>query len=435
MASSRVQTISSLVSKHRPNLTSYEELYKYFHAHPELSNQEHQTAALIQKHLLEHVSNSFDVRPCIGGTGVAALFHNGHGPKVLLRADMDALPVLEATELEYASKIRMKDADGVEKPVMHACGHDMHVTCLLAAAHTLVSCKASWAGTLILIFQPAEERGTGAQAMVDDGLYDTARHNVPIPDVCLGAHVTPSRAGSIGTRRGLVASSADDMRVTLHGRGGHASQPHFLVDPVVMAASTVMRLQGIVSREIDPADHAVVTVASIQAGDAENVVVDDARLAVDIRAMNQETRDHLISSVKRIIHAESLASNAVAPPTIIPTRSFPLAINSAEATAMLEESFAAHSGGSDDSTYDPHCPRLFGSEDFHILATAIDRPASFFMYGGTDPELWDKCEKDGTTRENIPSNHSGLFAPKLQPTMRVGIDGYAVGALTWLLKT
>ena len=192
-------SISELVEKHRPKLSdSYEELYKYFHANPELSNQEKETAATIASHLKDKISSDFDVRTGIGGTGIAALLFNGEGPTVLLRADFDALPVEERTGLPYASKKRMVDADGVEKPVMHACGHDMHITSLLAAAETMYSCKDSWSGTLLLAFQPAEERGTGAQAMVDDGMYDPKKHNVPVPDVCLGGHVVPFRTGVIG---------------------------------------------------------------------------------------------------------------------------------------------------------------------------------------------------------------------------------------------
>ncbi|KAK4608972.1 N(alpha)-acyl-glutamine aminoacylase [Fulvia fulva] len=432
-------SISDITNKHRPDLAPYEELYKYFHANPELSNQEKETAAHICKFLRENISPDFDIRPNIGGHGIAALLHNGSGPTVLLRADFDALPVEERTGLPYASKRRMKDADGVEKPVMHACGHDMHITCLLAAAQTLVSCKEAWSGTLLLAFQPAEERGTGAQAMVDDGMYDPKKHNVSIPDVCIGGHVIPWRAGVLGTRRGLMATSADSMRVTLHGRGGHASMPNKLIDPVVMAASTIMKLQTIVSREIDPADHAVVTVASVQAGDAENVVVDDARLAVDFRATNQRTRDKTMASVKRIINAEALGSNAVKQPTITLTRSFPLTINDDAVTQKLEEVFTSHfpshpKTSSDGSSYNNDCPKLTGSEDFSILGTAVDRPTSFFMYGGTSHEVWDRAEAAGRLDEDVPVNHSGLFAPVLQPTLRVGVDAYVCAALGVLGK-
>lgn len=254
----------------------------------------------------------------------------------------------------------------------------MHITSLLAAAETLHKCKSSWSGTLLLAFQPAEERGTGAQAMVDDGMYDPKRHNVPLPDICLGAHVMPARTGVIGTRRGLVATSADSMRVTLHGRGGHASMPDRLIDPVVMAASTIMKLQTIVSREVESWDSAVVTVASVQAGDAENIVVDDARLAIDVRTINPTTREKIRKSIHRIINAESVAGNAVKEPTVQITRTFPLTVNDDAVTAKLEDTFRAHFK-EDKHGYTTEIPKLGGSEDFSILATAVGRPYSFWM--------------------------------------------------------
>ncbi|GAB7359531.1 hypothetical protein MBLNU230_g6720t1 [Neophaeotheca triangularis] len=426
-------SISEVVSKYRPDLAQYEELYKHFHANPELSNQEKETAATLVQHLLG-LSSDFNVRPDIGGHGIAALFRNGSGsegdgPTVLLRADFDALPVQERTNLPYASRKRMRDADGVEKPVMHACGHDMHITSLLAAAETLIAAKAHWSGTLLLIFQPAEERGTGAQAMIDDGLYDPRRHAVPIPDIVLGAHVMPFRSGTIGTKRGLIMNSADSMRLTLHGRGGHASMPDRLIDPVVMAASTVMKLQTIVSREVASDDSAVVTVASIQAGDAENIVCDDARLAVDVRAINAKTRQKVLDSIKRIVNAEAMSSNAVAEPTFITTRSFPLTINDTTITEKLESTFGAHF-----DSYDSDIPRSGASEDFSILASAVDRPSCFFMYGCVEQGFWDQCEVEGTLSEKIAINHSGLFAPVLRPTLQTGIEGYVVAALTFLGK-
>lgn len=402
------------------------------HANPELSNQEKETAAAIAKKLTE-ISPDFDIRTGIGGHGLVGILANGSGSAILLRADFDALPVQERTGLPYASKKRMKDADGVEKPVMHACGHDMHITSLLAAAELLNAAKTSWAGTLILAFQPAEERGTGARAMVDDGMYDPKRHNVPIPDVCLGGHVMPFRSGTLGTRRGIIMSSADSLRITLHGRGGHASMPDRLIDPVVMAASTILKLQTIVSREVAPSDSAVVTVASVQAGDAENIVVDDARLAVDVRTTDAKTREKIKKSIKRIVDAESMAGNAVAPPTYKETRSFPLTINDTHVTEKLEETFRAHFPDGPHG-YTDDIPRLSGSEDFSDLATAIDRPYCFFMYGGTPQEKWDECEKEGTLSEKIPVNHSGLFYPQIMPTLQRGVDAYAAGALTWLIK-
>ncbi|KAK7946123.1 hippurate hydrolase [Apiospora aurea] len=469
-------SISSIVAQHRPDLGPLQDLYKHFHEHPELSNQEKETAAAIAAEL-GNISPDFDIKMGIGGHGLAAILRNNGGggvdengggegegeggPTVLLRADIDALPVLERTGLPYASTRRMRDVlDGVEKPVMHACGHDMHITSLLGAARTLVSSRALWRGTLVLAFQPAEERGTGAQAMVDDGLYSPARHAVPVPDVVLGAHVTgAARTGVVGTRRGLMATSADSLRVTLHGRGGHASMPHAAVDPVLMAASTILKLQTIVSRETDPADSAVVTVASVHAGDAENIIADEARLSVESRAVTQRTRDRTLRRIREIVRAECLGAQATREPTFETTRAFPLTINDEEVTARVEATFAAHFGegkgqptvvdkkGANEKEqgeekgmaheccrYDRDIPRFAASEDFSILATAVGKPYCFFMYGGVDGEAWDRAEARGTLAESIPSNHSALFAPAVMPTLRVGLDGYAAAALTFLGK-
>ncbi|KXJ94875.1 hypothetical protein Micbo1qcDRAFT_46946 [Microdochium bolleyi] len=452
--------ISALVNAHRPDLAPLEELYKYYHANPELSNLEEATAAHIAERLRE-ISPDFTIKTSIGGHGLAAVLDNssgadqtdstkkGSGRTVLLRADIDALPVQELTGLPYASTKRMAAhasssssgssstaAAADEKPVMHACGHDMHITTLLGAAQLLVSCRSSWSGSrLILIFQPAEERGTGARAMVDDGLYSPDRHAVPIPDVVLGAHVVGRRAGSVGTRRGLIATSADSLRLTLHGRGSHASMPHRSVDPVVMAAATIMRLQTIVAREIDPADEtssAVVTVASVRAGDAENVIADRAELSLDIRATDPRTRERVLARVRQIVAAESLASLATRDPEWTTTRSFPLTINDVDLTRRLEGTFAAHFGEGKDK-YDKDVPKFAASEDFSILASAVGRPYSFFMYGGTDPELWDKAEAEGTLDVDVPGNHSAFFAPVIRPTLKAGLDGYAAAALTFLM--
>ncbi|KAF1980929.1 metal-dependent amidase/aminoacylase/carboxypeptidase [Aulographum hederae CBS 113979] len=419
--------ISKTVEVNRPPLASYEELYKHFHSHPELSFREKETAARIKQELKK--LPEYAIHSDIGGHGLAAVFHNGTGTTVLLRADIDGLPVEEKTGLPYASKARMKDSDGEEKPTMHACGHDMHITSLLTAAELMVKAKEEWSGTLILCFQPAEEKGGGATAMVEGGLYD----KVPIPDIVLGGHVMPHRAGTIGTRRGLMACAADSFHCTLHGRGGHASQPHRTCDPVVMAASIITRLQTIVSREVDSADSAVVTVGAVKAGDAENIIPDRADLKINVRTIDPDTRESLLKSLERIIRAECEASNAPAPPELTSTTSFPFTVNDAQVTEKLESTFSHHFRDGPHS-YDSDVPRLAGSEDFGILATAIGKPSCFFTYGGVDSETWDKAEKKKKILENIPVNHSPLFAPVIQPTLRVAVDGYAVGALTWLLK-
>ncbi|KAH8666442.1 hypothetical protein BX600DRAFT_461785 [Xylariales sp. PMI_506] len=424
-------SLTELLAAHRPELSSYETLYKHLHSNPELSNQEVETASTIVDHLRK-VSPDFDIRSSIGGHGVAAILRNGPGPVVLSRADMDALPVEERTGLPYASKKRVIDLQGREQPVMHACGHDMHITCLLAYAELMVSARSQWHGTIVLIFQPAEERGTGAQSMVDDGLYDPNRHNVPVPDVVFSGHVVPARSGVIGIRPGTMASSCDNLRITFHGRGGHASMPERLVDPIVMASSAVLRLQTLVSREIHPSEHAVVTCASFISGtSAENVVSDDATITIDIRANDQSIRQKLYDGVLRIVQAESAASNAVAPPTIIPTRTFPVTYNDASVTSRVGEAFRNHFGPGEQS-YVADFPRLSFSEDFCILASAVEKPSLLFAYGCTAPDKVDKAQEEGTLSESIPGNHSSLFAPQIFPTMQTGIDAYALSALTWL---
>ena len=417
--------IGSIVNKHRPDLAPYETLYKYLHANPELSYSERETASTIRSHLSKH--NGLDIHTAIGGHGIAATLSNGSGPTVLLRADTDALPVLEKTGLPYASTKRMKDAEGKDQPVMHACGHDMHTTSLLAAAELLHSARDSWSGTLVLVFQPAEEKGSGAKAMVEDGLY--SKKLVPIPDVVLGAHVMPYKSGLIGTRAEVMASAADSMKITLYGRGGHASQPHRTVDPVVMAAYTVARLQTLVSREVEPSQTAVVTVASIRAGETENIIAEEAEIKVNVRTFDESVREKVLAGVKRIVKAESEASGATKQPEFQKLSEFPITWNDEEVTAKLDKSMKHYF----EDKWHLSFPPLQGSEDFSVLGTSVSKPCNFWVYGGTDPELWDCMEKDGTLLE-LPINHSAYFAPVIQPTLRTAVDGYAVAALTWLTK-
>lgn len=222
--------------------------------------------------------------------------------------------------------------------------------------------------------------------------------------------------------------------ITLYGRAGHGSQPHRTIDPVVMAASTVMRLQTIVSREVNPSDSAVVTVGAINAGDVENIITDKAELKLDIRSIEPATRERVIKSVRRIVDAECVASNAPKKADFVGTREFPFTFNDVDVTQKIEGTFDTHFGTAAHS-YDPEIERLAGSEDFGVLATAINKPACFFVYGGIDPDTWDKAEKNGTTQEDIPVNHSGYFAPVIQPTLKVAVDAYAGAALTWLIKS
>lgn len=412
---------ADLLAQHPVDLAHYETLYTHFHSHPELSNQERETASTIAAH---PALKPYTLHTSIGGHGLAGVLRNGAGPTVLLRADIDALPVLEKTGLPYASKVRMMDDDGVEKPVMHACGHDTHITCLLAAAEQLASIKASWVGTLVVLFQPNEERAGGAKAMVDDGLYE----KVPVPDVVLGQHVFPIRAGLVASRSGAMMAAADSFKITVYGRGGHGSMPQQCVDPVVLASNIVLRLQGIVSREIDPAEAAVVTVGSLQAGETENIIAEEAVLRVNIRSQTTATREKILGSVRRIVKAECEASACPKPPLIEETSSFPLTVNDEFVAHKIAESF----GKVFKEKFNPNRPVSNASEDVSILASSVGKPCCFWFFGGVDEKKWEKAEKEGRLLEDIPSNHSPYFAPVIQPTLKVGIEALCVAALTFL---
>lgn len=417
-------TLSETIASASVGLTPYEELYKYFHAHPELSKLEKETSKACAEHLAK--LDAYEIHTNIGGYGLAGVLKNGPGKTILLRADMDALPVKELTGLPYASTITMADTAGIQQPVMHACGHDMHITCLLAAAEILVKIKDTWSGTLIVVFQPDEERGAGARAMVDDGLYN----KIPVPDYAFGQHVMRLRAGTVGSRSGPIMAAADSLKITLYGRGGHGSMPNMTVDPVVLAAHVVIRLQDIVSREIEPSDMGVVTVGSLQAGQTENIIADKAELGVDFRSVKPETREKIISSIRRIVEAECMASGSPKPPLFTPTRRFPPTVNDEKLATQLAEEFEGHFGHS----FDGNVPATNASEDFSILGTSQGRPCAFWFVGGTDPELWDAAERKGTLLEDVPNNHSALFAPVVQPTLRTGVDALCLAALTFLRK-
>lgn len=421
-------SLANIINTHRPSLPSYEALYKQFHSDPELSLVEHTTSQRIANKL-SSIAPSFTVKAPIGPTGVAAFFKNGNGPTVLLRADIDGLPVREQTGLEYASTKRMADRHGKEQPVMHACGHDMHITALLATAQLLESAKGEWAGTAVLVFQPAEEIAAGAQAMVDDGLY--AKHGVPVPDVAFGAHVIPFKAGNTGTNDGVIASAADSWKITIYGKGGHASQPQRSIDPVVMAAAITMRLQTLVSREVAAVDPVVVTVSSIKAGEAENVIPETAEIKVNVRTFDEGVRKRVLDGIRRIVKAELDASGAEREAEYEVISSFPLMDNDKPVTDKLRESMETYFG----DKWDGNMKALPGSEDFPFLATSVGKPYCYFIYGGVDPELWDRKAKEGSLAHGIPYNHSSYFAPVIQPTLTTAVDGYAVAALTWLAKT
>ena len=405
-----------------PDLDELAALYRDLHAHPELAFAEHRTAGIVAERL---DGLGYQVTTGVGGTGVVGVLSNGTGPTVLLRADMDGLPVLEQTGLPYASTVRAKDSGGADVPVMHACGHDMHVTCLLGAAAELAATRDAWRGTLLLVFQPAEEAGKGARAMIDDGLYE----RVPVPDIVLGQHVMPLPAGVLSVHGGPAMAGADALRVVLHGQGGHGSRPETTVDPILMAAAIVLRLQGVVSRELAASEAAVLTVGALRAGTAANIIPDEAELLLSLRSFNDKVHDKAREAIDRIIRAEAAASGAVREPEITTTVSFPVLVNDPAACARLTDLFNAGVGLTLDAG------PVTGSEDVGLLATAVGAPCAYWFFGGSDPALFagvTTVEEARDIVDGLPSNHSPLFAPVIDPTIRTGITALTAAARAWL---
>ena len=411
-----------IIEQYRPDLIAFESTYRDLHRHPELSEQEKRTSSIAANHLQKL---GYTVHEHIGGYGTIGVLDNGVGPTALLRADMDGLPVLERTGLEYASKKKMKDANGKEVPVMHACGHDVHVSCLMGAAELLHAAKSKWKGTLICLFQPAEEIGAGAQAMVDDGLY--TKFDIPKPDIVLGQHVfCVYRAGSIALSPGPVLSTIDGLKIRVHGKGGHGSSPQLCIDPIVIASHVVVRLQTIVSREIQPGNLAVITCGKLQAGSAANIIPDYADLELTTRAYDSKIRTQLLNAIERVVHAECDASKSPHPPEFTYFAHAPATVNDTDQTKVLSTSFSAYY----EDRLGPMEP-FPGSEDFSVLARAINVPSVFWALGGCDPAKWDESNEKGELNK-IPINHSAEFAPVIEPTLRTGIDALALAALTFL---
>lgn len=399
-----------------------EELYRDIHRHPELSMQEHRTAAVAADWLK---SAGHDVMEGVGGTGVVGVLRNGAGPTVMLRADMDALPISEATGLPYASTATGRDANGAEVPVMHACGHDMHVTWLAGAATLMSGARSEWRGTLLVVFQPAEETAEGAQAMIDDGLFD----RFPRPQVILGQHVMPGPAGEVSYRPGTTQAAADSLDVRMFGRGAHGSMPESSIDPVVMAASTVLRLQTIVSREVAPREAAVVTVGALQAGTKDNVIPDEALLKINVRTFDEAVRARVLAAIERIVNAEAAAAGAPTPPRIDHTEHYPLTVNDPDETRRVADVLGAQFGA--DRVRRLESP-VSASEDFGSFGTEWGVPSVFWYVGGTDPDTYRAAEEAGRVASDIPTNHNPKFAPVIHPTLEAGVQAMTTAALAYL---
>ena len=401
-------------------LPDLETLYKDVHAHPELSMQEMRTAGIAAECLR---TAGFEVASGVGNTGVVGLLRNGDGPTVMLRADMDALPVAEATAVDYASKARSTDPDGKTVPVMHACGHDMHVTWLVGATTLLAQARDAWGGTLLAVFQPAEETAAGAQAMIDDGLFK----RFPKPDVVLGQHVMVGPAGALGGRTGAITSAADSFQIRLFGRGAHGSMPQASIDPVVMAAATVLRLQTVVSREVAAAESAVVTIGALQAGTKENVIPDEAIIKLNVRTFDAGVRKRVLAAIERIVNAEAEASGAPRKPEITPLDRYPLATNDARATQRVLAAFRAHFPAERIRETGP----ASASEDFGSFGAEWGVPSVFWFVGGTDPDTYAKA-KAANKLNDIPTNHNPRFLPVIHPTLETGVEALVVAARAWL---
>jgi len=419
------------VDKELPSLVT---MYKELHAAPELSHHEEKTSALVARELRslgfevsEHVGKYSD--PALKGYGVVAVIKNGPGPTVLVRADMDALPVQEQTGLPYASHVRARDDAGVDVPVMHACGHDIHVTSLVGTARVLASSKKDWHGTLVLLGQPAEERIDGARAMLADGLYS----RFPKPDFAIALHDSAElEAGKVGYTPGYMLASATSVDVTIRGRGGHGAYPHATKDPVVMAAEYVLAIQTIVSREDSPLDPAVVTVGSIHGGTKHNIIPDEVHLQLSVRAYKEEVRSHILASLDRIAKGIALAGGV--PEDRAPivkaseTEVTSATYNDPALTERVAVAMKSALGADNVVKLDP----VMGSEDFGQLGLENHQiPTMMFRVGAIDTDRVAKSKNGGAP---LPSLHSALFWPAPELTIRTGVRAMSTAVLA-LMKS
>jgi amidohydrolase len=382
-------------------------LYLDVHEHPELSAHETQTAAKLSSRL-RHLG--YDVTEHVGGTGIVAILKNGHGPIVMLRTELDALPVEEKTGLAYASKVRTKDDSGRDVPVMHACGHDLHMAALLGTATIMAHSKDTWHGTLMLIGQPAEETISGAKSMLDDGFLK----RFPKPDAGVALHVgNEFPAGKVAFAAGYQYASADSLRLTIYGKGGHGALPNTTIDPIVIAAKTILSLQTIVSREVKPGQAAVITVGYIHAGTKNNIIPDEAELGLTVRTYNPEVRKQILAAIARIAKAEADAAGAPREPSIEHYEGTNAVYNDPALARRLGSTLESALGKENVAAAEP----LMVSEDYsYFIEQAI--PSFYFALGGADPRQYAQAKADG---QALPSNHSPLFVPDVDPALRTGI--------------
>ncbi|MGP8033276.1 MAG: amidohydrolase [Steroidobacteraceae bacterium] len=382
-------------------------LYLDLHQHPELSSAETQTAAKLAAELR---ALGYTVTEHVGGTGVVALLKNGPGKTVMLRTELDALPVEEKTGLAYASKVHAKDPAGRDVPVGHMCGHDLHMSALVATAAVMAHSRDSWRGTLMLIGQPAEETITGAKAMIGDGLFT----RFPRPDEVLALHVGNGQpAGQVGVVTGIYDSNADSVRITIFGKGGHGSAPHTAVDPIVIAARTILALQTIVAREVKPGEFAVVTVGYVNAGTKNNIIPDQAEMGLTVRTYKADVRKQVLAAITRIANGEAEAAGAPRSPSIERYETTDAVYNDPALTQRLRAVLESALGKDNVLTEDP----ITASEDFSAFVQQ-GIPGFYLSLGGADPQKFAQAKAAGTL---LPSNHSPLFAPDVDPALHTAI--------------
>jgi hippurate hydrolase len=414
--------VRTRVGQEYPNLF---EFYKDLHGHPELSFHEERSAA----HVAEELHKAgFEVTTGLGKYGVVAVLRNGSGPTVLVRSDLDGLPVKEQTGLAYASTVMTKDAQGHEVPTMHACGHDVHMTCLVGVARVLAQLKSAWRGTLVLIGQPAEKMGGGARAMLADGLFQ----KFPKPNYCLALHDNAEIAtGTLGYTPGYAMANVDSVDIVVHGVGGHGAYPHMTKDPIVLAAEIVVALQTIVSREVQPGEPAVVTVGSIHGGTKHNIIPDEVRLQLTVRSYTDEVRQQTLDAIKRIARAEGLVAGLPEDrlPEVTVEKDFtPATYNDPALNQRIVGVFKQWFG---DANVVPRKPSM-GGEDFSEYGRTADKiPICMFGVGGVKPEILREGEHTGKA---LPSLHSPFWAPDPEPTIKTGITAMAAAVLELMGK-
>jgi hippurate hydrolase len=415
------ETVAAVDKKLDAEIADLVALYQHLHANPELSFQEVNTA---KRMALEAKKAGFAVTDNVGG-GVVAVLKNGPGPVVLIRTDMDALPIVEQTGLPYASKVKTKNREGVEVGVMHACGHDIHMTSWVGTARVLASMKDKWSGTLVLIAQPAEEIIAGAKKMLEAGLYT----KFPKPDFALALHSDPLHpAGTLGYSEGLALANSDTIDILVKGKGGHGAAPHLTIDPVVIAARIILDLQTIVSRETDPFDPVVVTVGSIHGGTKHNIISNEVKLQLTVRTTKTETRDRVLKAIDRIAKAAALAANAPPPEVKVSLEEYtPATYNDVPLSRRCGALFREAQGTDAVRLRKP----VMGAEDFGRFSEG-KTPIFMYFIGTISKEKYDAAQKEGAAP--LPGMHTDAYAPVPEPSVRTGVRTMSLAALDLLRK-